>query len=220
MEIHKCNRPFNCSICLDDLFQKNYSFLTDYVFDKSLPTDITRLCLEVPPLRDNLLNYYSFKGVEVIFYNLFKTSNRSIIQDLRNGDVLFRISLRVDVFYVLPKLNLEIYFLKKLETESVRFISENIKTLFLVYTFGKGVVEIIPEISVKKVLELFQIDFLIGLDISSLKSHSITSEISWEQFSQLEYFSQVPTKKIHMGSLINNPLLNLFEDEKRLFKWT
>lgn len=219
-EKHECDNPNTCFLCLDGLFQRNTCFLTDFIFDKSLPYFITQITLQVPPIENNLIKYFSLDGIDIIFYNFFKTTKREVIHDLRNGEVLFRVSLREDRFYTLPILFIEVYFLKKLEDFTIQFLNENIKTLFLTNTLGTGSIKIFDKISIKSIEEMLRVDFVIGMEKFTKYSHSFFNSYSDRQVDEINYLLDIQSKRIDFRSLLNNPLISLFQEKKRVLNWS
>lgn len=205
-----CNQPFKCFTCLEKLNGENKKVISDLFFDKSLPDYITHLTLEIPPTLNNITNYYSFDGVDTILYNFFKLYNRVVIQDLRNGDVLFRLSLRVDEIYSFPKLILEFVFLKKLSDITLKTFEDTFKTLLLVYTKGSGKVELISDLSEKKILNHLNIDYLLGVSNIEINNFPFLNSISEKQISEIRSFLNFPFSKIELKHVINNPLMSFF----------
>lgn len=219
-EKHKCDNSNSCFLCLDGLFQRNTRFLTDFIFDKSLPFFITQITLQVPPIENNLIKYFSLDGVDTIFYNFFKTTKREVIHDLRNGEVLFRVSLRGDRFYTLPTLVIEVYFLKKLDDFTIQFLNENINTLFLSNTLGTGSIKVLDKITIKRIEEMLRVDFVIGMEKFTKYSHSFFNSYSDRQIDEINYLLDIQTKRIDFRSLLNNPLMSLFQEKKRVLNWS
>ena len=215
-----CNEPLKCSICIEKLLQKNLKSISEFVIDKSLPENIKRLRIEIPSNKMNVYEYFSYSGVETILFNVLKTKERHIIQDLRNGDVVFRVYYDEDYFYTLPVMIIDVYFLKSLLPETIKEINGNLKTILLVYTLGKGDIETYSITSINSILEYFDTQLLIGHSFFNKKDYQFLNSFSVERIEEMNYFFENPLIKMNMREVLNNPLLTLFDIKKYKNRWT
>lgn len=214
-----CNQPLKCIDCIENLLQNNLKSISDFVLDKSLPETITRVRIEIPSNRSNVNEFFSFSGVETILLNVFETKERFIIQDLRNGDVLFRVFYQKDDYYTLPILMIDVFFLKILSPETIKVISDNLKTTLLVYTRGKGFVELHSVLSVNSVLEYFDTELLIGNSFFNQTDFPLLKSLTTERIDEMNYFLENPLLKVRMSEILNNPYLSLFDEKIHKKRW-
>jgi len=214
-----CDEPLKCSVCIDKLLQNNLKSITDFVIDKSLPENITRVRIEIPSNRLNVYEYFSYRGVETIILNVFKFNERHIVQDLRNGDVIFRVFYDKDYYYTLPVMFIDVFFLKSLQPETIKVINDNIKTTLLVYTLGKGSIELLSINSVNSILDCFDTKLLIGHPFFNKKDYPFLNSFSEEKVDEMNYFFENPLMKMNMREVLNNPLLSLFDTKKYKKRW-
>jgi hypothetical protein len=214
-----CIQPLKCHLCLDKIVQQNLKSFTDFVLDKSLPEHITTLTIEIPSFKENVFNYFNFDGVDTIVYNLFKQTDRSIVHDLRNGDVLLKISYSKDDFFVIPKLVLKITFLKQLLPETINEIRMKIKTTLLVYTLGFGQISETKIDNIKDLMDCFRDDLQVGIDLFSNTTNHILNSISNQNIDEMNFFLFNPLLKVKIREVVNNPLMSLFNEKKWINKW-
>lgn len=214
-----CNQPLKCIVCIEKLLQNNLKSISDLVLDKSLPESISRIRIEIPPNKTNVNEYFSYRGVETILLNVFQTTEREIVQDLRNGDVVFRVYYKEDEFYKLPFMIIDVFYLKSLLPETIMVITQNLKTTLLVYTLGKGGVELLPVSSPNSILEYFDIELLIGYSYFNLTEFPFLKSLTLDKLDEMNYFFENPLLKLRMREVLNNPLVSLFNEKKHKKRW-
>jgi hypothetical protein len=215
-----CENPFRCFNCISNLIERNDDFINKFIFDKFLPEYITKLVLEIPPLVSNINDFYDFDGVDTIIFNIFKQIDRSVIHDLRNGEVVIRVLLKKDIVFTFPKLVIEIFFLKKLTETTIRTLDDTIKTLLLVFTNGCGTIEVLKDIDKGLVLRNFDINYLIGYSLLRKDDYTLLSSIPETKIDEMNELLKVYSIRVKVGDIINNPLMSIFPSTNQLNIWT
>jgi len=216
VEVGLCSdsEVMKCPCCCYFLDKRNTMIIEEIVKEiDELPQELTIIRIPLLPTPETIY-YYSFDGIETIIYNLFKTNNKKLIEQLEKIDTFFKVYYEKDPLFTIPQIIIEIIFLKKLKSKVVDELWGILRNEIIMFTASVGNIINLKINNANDLIKAFQVPLLIGIDAfeyeGALKKHNFSSE----QIIQLNYLHSVTVLYLKMVDIINNKKLTLFDEQR------
>ena len=213
-DVDSYDNVMECPCCCYFLDRRNAQVIEQIVESlEPVPESITLLRVPILPTPDNKF-YYSFNGIETIIYNLFKTSNKKLIADLKKGETYLKVYYKRDPLFLLPMIMIEIIFFNPLHDKSIDELWKKLKSELLFFTGSVGDIESIPVEEINDIRKVLHVPLLIGQPKFKKEGALLLHRFTNEQLQEMNYNHSIAVSSLSMSEVINNNELSLFEEQK------
>ena len=118
-----CDNPFLCERCELTIRNLNKLRFSDFISSIDMDSKVYLMSCRILPT-DFFINFQNFTSIENLFHLIIDRGSDEIRESIKKTKILLLSYIENSHYYTYPVLNLEIYFLGDLSSDSIKFLSD------------------------------------------------------------------------------------------------